>query len=109
MARKDAPPRKSATGSRWTSRPAPPPGARPDPFRAEARGTWYTRRSKPRARGAHHLSRRLLELAPMSWRSALPRVGISETSELPAAGLAAALASAGERVAALEAYRELLL
>jgi predicted TPR repeat methyltransferase len=45
----------------------------------------------------------------MSWRAALPRVGISETSGLPAADLAAALAGAGERVAALEAYRELLL
>src|SRR5437870_4301029 len=45
----------------------------------------------------------------MSWRDALPRLGIPSTSELPAVSLAAALASSGERVAALEAYRELLL
>lgn len=45
----------------------------------------------------------------MSWRDALPRLGIFATSDRPAAGLAAALAAGGERVAALEAYRELLL
>lgn len=45
----------------------------------------------------------------MSWRAALPRIGIRETSELSAAALAALLVSVGERVAALEAYRELLL
>jgi predicted TPR repeat methyltransferase len=44
----------------------------------------------------------------MSWRDALPRLGIFATSDRPAAGLAAALAAGGERVAALEAYRELL-
>jgi predicted TPR repeat methyltransferase len=44
----------------------------------------------------------------MSWRAALPRVGLPEASELPALVLAQSLASAGERVAALEAYRELL-
>jgi predicted TPR repeat methyltransferase len=57
-----------------------------------------------------HLSRSFLpDIAPMSWRAALPRLGIGETSDLPAAALAALLASAGERVAALGAYRELLL
>lgn len=45
----------------------------------------------------------------MSWRSALPRVGLDEASELPTAALAALLASTGERIAALYAYRELLV
>jgi predicted TPR repeat methyltransferase len=45
----------------------------------------------------------------MSWRAALPRVGISEHSELPTAALAASLAAAGQRVEALGAYREALL
>ncbi len=44
----------------------------------------------------------------MSWRDALPRLGIFATSDRPPASLAAALAAGGERVAALEAYRELL-
>jgi predicted TPR repeat methyltransferase len=49
-----------------------------------------------------------MSTAAASWRSALPRVRISATSELPVAALAALLASAGERIAALEAYREAL-
>jgi predicted TPR repeat methyltransferase len=44
----------------------------------------------------------------MSWRAALPRVGICEASELPVVQLAESLGAAGERVAALLAYRELL-
>jgi len=45
----------------------------------------------------------------LTWRDALPRVRIPEDSDLPLASLAAHLASAGERVAALGAYRELIL
>lgn len=43
------------------------------------------------------------------WRAVLPRVRVSETSDLPIATLAAHLAASGERVAALDAYREALL
>jgi predicted TPR repeat methyltransferase len=46
---------------------------------------------------------------PAHWRDALPRLGIFETSDRPAKSLAEALAAGGERVAAMEAYRELLL
>jgi predicted TPR repeat methyltransferase len=43
-----------------------------------------------------------------TWRRALPRIGLSETSELPLRHVAALLASAGERVAAVELYREIV-
>ncbi len=49
-----------------------------------------------------------MNIPPPNFRDALPRVGISETSDLPIATLAARLAAAGERNAALEAYREVL-
>jgi predicted TPR repeat methyltransferase len=45
----------------------------------------------------------------LTWRAALPRLGISESSLLPLADLARTLTSGGERIAALGAYRELLL
>ena len=43
-----------------------------------------------------------------AWRSALPRIGLGETSDLSPRRVAALLASAGERVAAAEIYREIL-
>lgn len=49
-----------------------------------------------------------MNIPPSNFRDALPRVGLSETSDLPIATLAARLAAAGERCAALEAYREIL-
>jgi predicted TPR repeat methyltransferase len=48
-----------------------------------------------------------LPLAPR-WRDALPRLGLPEQSDLPLSRLAAQLATAGERAAAADAYRELL-
>jgi predicted TPR repeat methyltransferase len=43
-----------------------------------------------------------------SWRRALLRLGLAEDARLPLAHLAARLVSAGERNAAVDAYRELL-
>ncbi len=50
----------------------------------------------------------IMNIPPSNFRDALPRVGLSETSDLPIAILAARLAAAGERNAALEAYHEIL-
>lgn len=49
-----------------------------------------------------------MNIPPSNFRAALPRVGISETSDLPIATLAARLAAAGDHCAALDAYREVL-
>lgn len=62
-------------------------------------------------RGAYHLgvseSPPPRARPPARWRAALARVGIFEAGSRPGASLAAALAAGGERLAALEAYREL--
>src|SRR4051812_30320598 len=52
------------------------------------RGTRLARDREPEEPTIPHDDR---PSAPTSWRAALPRVGISETSELPAAALAAVL------------------
>ena len=58
--------------------------------------------------GQRQVSSARMNTPPSNFRNALPRVGLSETSDLPIATLAARLAAAGERCAALEAYREVL-